>query len=113
MATRACVDCGASMAGRATTSTRCKPCQDRASLSKKLWLEFGITVSEYEALVVIQDGFCAIDGCEREPECVDHCHITGHVRGLLCNKHNKALGSFGDDVGGLLSAVSYLQGCYA
>lgn len=41
----------------------------------------------------VQGGKCR--GCEKPlatvKECVDHCHRTGRVRGLLCNACNLAL----------------------
>jgi hypothetical protein len=75
---------------------------------------YGITLKEYERLYISQNGMCAI--CHR-PEtvkgrlflAVDHNHKTGRVRGLLCSHCNMALGSFGDSLQNLFSAIRYLK----
>lgn len=40
---------------------------------------------------------------------VDHCHATGHVRGLLCHNCNRALGLLKDSEQALQRALKYLQ----
>ncbi len=78
---------------------------------------YGISESEYNNMLCIQNGKCAI--CDR-PETVtlkgkirrlsvDHCHKKGNVRGLLCAKCNVALGLFGDNLEIMISAINYLQ----
>ena len=58
---------------------------------------YGISIEEAEQLVIEQqNGVCALCGGNRT-ECileVDHDHITGGVRGLLCKLCNLGLGSF-------------------
>ena len=41
--------------------------------------------------------------------CLDHCHEKGTVRGLLCNRCNRALGLVGDNVGLLRAMAEYLE----
>lgn len=41
--------------------------------------------------------------------CVDHCHTTGKVRGLLCAECNKGLGNFKDNPVSLRNALEYLE----
>ena len=40
---------------------------------------------------------------------IDHCHVSGVVRGLLCLTCNTGLGMFGDSVNLLDAAKQYLQ----
>ena len=50
---------------------------------------------------------CSI--CERGQNlCIDHCHVSGEVRGLLCRPCNSALGLFQDSVKILSKAKEYL-----
>lgn len=77
---------------------------------------YGITLKQYEQLLVDQNGGCKLCGSKVGRQgtqmrlCVDHDHKTGRVRGLLCGGCNGALGQFGDDEAGLLRALSYLRG---
>ena len=50
---------------------------------------------------------CVICGTE-EKLVVDHSHVTGEVRGLLCNHCNRGLGHFRDDPMLLEFAAQYL-----
>jgi hypothetical protein len=69
---------------------------------------YGITQERYDELVAAQDGRCCI--CDREaPLQVDHCHVTGDVRFLLCGNCNRGLGMFDDSIERLEAAIRYLQ----
>lgn len=75
--------------------------------------DYGITRAEYEAMLEAQGGGCAICGAEMRDStrmrlCVDHCHDTGRVRGLLCGHCNRGLGSFSDSLEMLDKARAYL-----
>ena len=60
---------------------------------------YGMTDADYEALFLAQEGKCAVcktdtPGKGRRYFDVDHDHISGKVRGLLCHVCNKYVGSF-------------------
>jgi len=40
---------------------------------------------------------------------VDHCHETGKVRGMICDKCNRALGLVGDNIQTLQNLITYLN----
>lgn len=62
----------------------------------RLRKKYGISFADYTALLQGQGGVCAI--CGKPPKavrlCVDHCHVTGKVRGLLCRNCNHNLSVF-------------------
>jgi hypothetical protein len=72
---------------------------------------YGISSADYDALLAKQDGVCAICGKPSEETlCVDHCHATGTIRGLLCRKCNTGLGCYEDDPATMITSLAYL-GC--
>jgi len=78
----------------------------------RLLRKYGITRTDYESMLDSQGGGCAICGSRPDLLCVDHDHLTGKVRGLLCSTCNKGLGHFCDDPGLLGRATNYLlYGC--
>ena len=73
----------------------------REARREQLLKQYGMTLRDYDALLKWQGGVCAI--CKR-PEmernqslCVDHCHETGIVRGLLCVRCNQTCGRLEED----------------
>jgi len=74
---------------------------------------YGLDFKDYEKMLELQNGVCAI--CSSPPPnnrktrlAIDHCHKTGKVRGLLCDKCNRSIGLLKDDVSVLKSAIKYL-----
>jgi hypothetical protein len=74
---------------------------------------YGLDFKDYERMLEEQNGVCAI--CSSPPPnnrktrlAIDHCHKTGKVRGLLCDKCNRSIGLLKDDVSVLKSAIKYL-----
>ena len=75
---------------------------------------YGLSLQEYDELLKTQNGECAIcfkkeSSARRLFLSVDHDHHTDEIRGLLCNKCNRALGYFNDDCKLLQSALKYLN----
>jgi hypothetical protein len=71
---------------------------------------YGMSPLDYDALLALQGGVCAI--CKKKSKrrlVVDHCHSRHRVRGLLCHKCNLGLGMFDDDIERLRSAIAYLE----
>jgi len=70
--------------------------------------------SSLDEMYITQNKSCKI--CKKEYNTVskhgglyiDHCHISGKVRGLLCSKCNMLLGNCNDDSSILTSAITYL-----
>ena len=73
--------------------------QERARINRrsgKLRRAFGLTLEQYQEMFEAQGGLCAL--CNQEGQrrllAVDHDHVTGRIRGLLCHICNTALGKF-------------------
>lgn len=77
--------------------------------------KYGISQVEYLRMVEQQGGKCAV--CRLIPTGkkpngilhIDHCHVSGKIRALLCNKCNTALGLLRDDPEIATRAATYLR----
>lgn len=72
---------------------------------------YGLTEDQYLKMFEDQENKCSICGTsfEEKRACVDHSHESGDVRGLLCDKCNRGLGNFDDDIEILKNAIEYLN----
>lgn len=76
---------------------------------------YGLTKEQYLEMLAAQGGGCAIcgstNGSNKNPKvlCVDHCHDSGKVRGLLCDACNRGIGCLKDDPGIVRKALLYLE----
>jgi Recombination endonuclease VII len=97
----------------------CLPCHNircRANKIKKqgstrqyhLKRRYKIGQAEFDVMLAAQDGKCRICGVP-DPKHVDHDHLTGRVRGILCFNCNGGLGHFRDDVITMQRAITYLK----
>jgi len=97
--------------------------QESHEYDRHIQRAYGITLKEYNCMLEEQGGGCAICGKTPAKEgrrlAVDHSHITGKVRGILCGTCNIKLGmieyeldlalgskKFVDFIGG---AIDYLK----
>jgi hypothetical protein len=84
--------------------------KQRDSAYKKL---YQMTLDDYNRMFADQEGKCLI--CKihqnelKTKLCVDHCHTTGLVRGLLCNSCNNLLARAKDSIETLQNAITYLS----
>lgn len=74
-------------------------------------------MAELERMYKNQNGLCAIcptpipmlnSRWDPGRSCLDHCHATGRLRGILCQKCNTGLSNFKDDPELLIKAAKYL-----
>ena len=84
----------------------------KETLEKRL-KKHGITPEVYNEMFNKQQGICPICGRHQSELskglCVDHDHLTGKKRGLLCTKCNLRLGTFNDNIEHLKAAIVYLE----
>ena len=77
-------------------------------LEQKYKRKYGVTVEQVDETYKKQNGLCAI--CKVRPAInIDHNHLTGRFRGILCGVCNRGLGMFYDDPLVLSSAITYLE----
>lgn len=81
----------------------------RYTHERHLRYTYGIELGEYLAMREAQQGACAV--CSRMDQLlvVDHDHRTGTIRGLLCNRCNRAIGHLLDSPGVCRAAAEYLR----
>lgn len=85
--------------------------QDKNRNTKYL-RKFGITLNDVVAIIQQQNNKCAICNINIElgsKTHLDHDHLTGKIRGVLCQKCNHAIGLFKDSTKVLKSAILYLE----
>lgn len=84
----------------------------------KLKTRYNITLDQYNEMLQKQNGKCDICGCKEsalhnttkkvQRLAVDHCHITGKVRGILCQDCNRGIAKFKEDVSLFDKAKEYI-----
>ena len=106
-------------------TSQCKSCRKKYTTKRTknymrnydLKKSYGITLDDYNSMLSKQNGCCFI--CETHVDdintgrkknlCVDHCHKTNEVRGLLCDNCNRGIGLLRDSKELLKRAIKYLS----
>lgn len=82
----------------------------KSGKNTRLKRQFGITLEQYDNIKLSQKGLCAI--CNNPPGkkdlCVDHDHLSGRVRELLCGNCNTLLGKCKENTNVLDNAIKYI-----
>lgn len=80
---------------------------------------YGVTPAHFDVLWLACGGRCQV--CRRtlkyigskherkDVACVDHCHASGEVRGLLCTRCNAGVGQLRDSAYLLRAAAAYIE----
>lgn len=80
----------------------CKECvatghrADRTKSRLRSWkshlkIKYGLTLDDFNVMLLAQSGRCGVCSEPMVKVCVDHCHDTGKIRGLLCDPCNSRL----------------------
>ena len=77
----------------------------------QLQRKYGLTIQEYMEMYDQQLGLdpITLTPLEEGKICVDHCHKTGRVRGLLSRSTNAALGQLMDSQHVMYRAMQWLS----
>ncbi len=85
---------------------------------KRIKKKYGLTLEQVAQLVKEQNNLCAIclkpetaktRSGKPKPLSIDHNHLTGKVRALLCHRCNAAIGLMDEDILKIESSISYLK----
>ena len=98
--------------GKATTQPDCRLCRSDKEFARGLMRFYGMSVNQYDDLLIKQDYRCACCGRHKSEFKrrlhVDHCHVTGEIRGLLCTLCNPLIGYAKENIVMLEQAKDYL-----
>lgn len=113
ISSQACRSCKAT--GKEFRKNRrvCRDCERTASRKRSFFLERGMTHEERDQLLEQQNGVCGACGTSESGSVkgwhIDHSHVTGVVRSILCATCNIALGQVNDSQERLYLLIEYLK----
>ena len=109
-----CIDCGKEK-DYSKSASLCLSCHNKRTLkyhkNTYRFKKYGVTREWYELEAKKGCAICRkkLD-VKRERGHIDHDHVTGKVRGVLCDIGSKGLGQFQDSILYLEAAIDYLKG---
>lgn len=115
---RKCREC--IKAARRAKYAECSSTRHRIKFRNRVVLlrKYGLTLEQFTRMIDDQEGRCAVcfvaldfmaPAKDNSSACVDHCHTTGKVRGLLCKRCNLGLGFAQDNPTILRNMAEYLE----
>lgn len=107
-----CIVCGGKIVAKTVKALCCSyECSVKWGNTRKRLEKYGLTHDELKALYEQNAvcGVCGTDDWGRYGPVVDHDHVTGRIRGILCGTCNTGLGLFRDDPERLRKAIAYLM----
>lgn len=121
--TRVCRGCGntfeANMFNKCICSNECRRARRNAQTKRlressnvrrrkeNIRERYGITEDKYDSY--FKDAMCGICGTNSKRLVLDHCHITGTIRGVLCSTCNTGIRHLGDSIEMLYKAIEWLK----
>lgn len=75
----------------------------------KILAAYNLKFEDYSQMLIDQSGRCNICSSTRDDLCIDHNHITGQVRSLLCTNCNTLIGLSHESEDILLKSIEYLK----
>lgn len=106
---------------RGEAKRRRKRNSEKERINQRKWhikTKYGISTERAEAILADQGGKCPVcemtisftfDRVERSAAHIDHNHVTGSIRGILCSSCNTAIGKLKDSEMVLWRAILYLR----
>lgn len=126
-----CIECGVEFIKGVNTipnrmiyiQGRCKDCWNKyynernkkvydpiKNREKQLRRNFGMSLEDYAELFDAQSGLCAVCLMPSEKTLhIDHNHLTGEIRALLCQRCNHVIGLLEEDPDIVLKMYEYLR----
>ena len=99
--------------GKFGKHSKCKICRNIQCSEIQKFSKYGVTPEKHQEMRDVSGNKCYVcNATEAESWkgtlCIDHCHTTGRVRGLLCHSCNVALGCVTDSQERLQGLMDYL-----